>query len=347
MKSSEFIRLLHNPVLLRSYPMSMLQQMADSYPYSSLPYTLLALKSGMEGDENFEYSLSRAALRVYDRSFLYHLIHSDWSAATEDTHTREFASAEAPPAQPQADVNEPSEKDISDIPAVNASQGNMPTKSLRVETDDAESASRQQEGPTPTDVTLPTPVTELPDEDDKIFDLPGKDEVLRALESLQQSKPEDEERKAAPLTQVTEQSHTETGTPSLHQIPDESDEHSFTEWLHLLKARPADTLIKEKEIYRAESIFEPAEISPPSDTLKEIPRESLPAETPETDLPAQARKSLTEDSMLITETLAKIYEQQKKYARAISAYEHLSLKYPDKKAYFAQRIEALKQQLRT
>ena len=45
---------------------------------------------------------------------------------------------------------------------------------------------------------------------------------------------------------------------------------------------------------------------------------------------------------LITETLAKIYINQKKYNKAIKAYNILSLKYPKKSSFFADQIERIK-----
>ena len=50
-------------------------------------------------------------------------------------------------------------------------------------------------------------------------------------------------------------------------------------------------------------------------------------------------RSSTEDDEMITETLANIYLQQKKYDKAIHAFEKLSLKYPEKSIYFANRIK--------
>ena len=45
---------------------------------------------------------------------------------------------------------------------------------------------------------------------------------------------------------------------------------------------------------------------------------------------------------LMTETLAKVYLEQKKYKKAIQAYKILSLKYPEKSGFFADRINAVK-----
>jgi hypothetical protein len=44
----------------------------------------------------------------------------------------------------------------------------------------------------------------------------------------------------------------------------------------------------------------------------------------------------------MTETLAKVYLEQKKYSKAIQAYEILILKYPEKSIFFADRIKDIK-----
>ena len=44
----------------------------------------------------------------------------------------------------------------------------------------------------------------------------------------------------------------------------------------------------------------------------------------------------------MTETLARVYLEQKKYSKAIQAYEILILKYPEKSTFFANRISDIK-----
>lgn len=46
----------------------------------------------------------------------------------------------------------------------------------------------------------------------------------------------------------------------------------------------------------------------------------------------------------VSETLAKIYHQQKKYTLAIQTYEQLSLVYPEKSAYFATLIDKIEKE---
>ena len=48
------------------------------------------------------------------------------------------------------------------------------------------------------------------------------------------------------------------------------------------------------------------------------------------------------DSSLMTETLANVYLEQKKFSEAIKAYEILSLKYPEKSGFFADQIKRTK-----
>lgn len=60
----------------------------------------------------------------------------------------------------------------------------------------------------------------------------------------------------------------------------------------------------------------------------------------------EASKHIQESSKidkneLMTETLAKVYLEQKKYKKAIQAYKILSLKYPEKSGFFADRIRAV------
>ena len=54
-----------------------------------------------------------------------------------------------------------------------------------------------------------------------------------------------------------------------------------------------------------------------------------------------AEESVKENPAILTETLARIYIKQKKYDKAIDIFNNLSLKFPEKSSYFADRIKEL------
>ena len=56
-----------------------------------------------------------------------------------------------------------------------------------------------------------------------------------------------------------------------------------------------------------------------------------------------AEAQMIQPEALMTETLARIYVEQKNYKKAIQSYKILSLKYPEKSSFFANQIKAIEQ----
>ena len=56
-----------------------------------------------------------------------------------------------------------------------------------------------------------------------------------------------------------------------------------------------------------------------------------------------AKAQMIKPEALMTETLARIYVEQKNYKKAIQSYKVLSLKYPEKSSFFANQIKAVEQ----
>jgi len=80
--------------------------------------------------------------------------------------------------------------------------------------------------------------------------------------------------------------------------------------------------------------------------IKNLPGISRPKSTFFDPVDA-AKTSIVDQENVISETLAKIYFDQKYFEKAIKIYERLSLKFPEKSSYFAALIEKAKNELKS
>ncbi|MBB1194933.1 hypothetical protein DNC80_14780 [Flavobacterium sp. SOK18b] len=118
------------------------------------------------------------------------------------------------------------------------------------------------------------------------------------------------------------------------------EQHSFQEWLQLSRTEPIkrdetapepETLMDEEKRKKLELIDKFIETSPKITPGKHG-----------VSIPITIDINTTDNSSLMTETLARVYLEQKKYQKAIQAYEILILKYPEKSSFFANRISDIK-----
>ncbi|WP_313808370.1 tetratricopeptide repeat protein [Flavobacterium sp.] len=116
------------------------------------------------------------------------------------------------------------------------------------------------------------------------------------------------------------------------------EKHSFQEWLQLTKLTPID---RESEESAAEIDEEKQKKIDLIDKFIENNPKISPVKN-NTSTPVNIEKSTQDNTFLMTETLAKVYLEQKKYQKAIQAYEILILKYPEKSSFFADRISDIR-----
>ncbi|MCB0456064.1 MAG: hypothetical protein KDC62_11815, partial [Aequorivita sp.] len=126
-----------------------------------------------------------------------------------------------------------------------------------------------------------------------------------------------------------------------------SDTHSFAEWLKLTKAKPIERSEEPMEYKNGDSEKEERErkFELIDKFIQERPK-IVPSEgssnTSKKEEPKNLAAAFTQmPESLMTETLAKVYLQQKNYKKAIQAYKILILKNPEKSGFFADQIRAI------
>ena len=121
------------------------------------------------------------------------------------------------------------------------------------------------------------------------------------------------------------------------------ESYSFREWLQLSEVSPIDREedLAEKSI--RDKVDTRSKTSSQMDLIDRFIAKNPKISPSLSDTYSDATlDSVTENDNLMTETLAHVYVEQKKYKKAITAFTILSLKYPEKSSFFALQIEAIK-----
>ena len=183
-------------------------------------------------------------------------------------------------------------------------------------------------------------------------------ELMQKINQISKSKIEAKTEKNTPESV----SENNVSNPEVHQLEEkldvgtpldftEDDKFSFGEWLKLTTAQPIDRseenqveteiIPKETEKNEVEILDEKQKKLALIDKFIEANPKITPSKTSVTPS-INLDRSEENEPFYMTETLARIYLEQKKYQKAIQAYEILILKYPEKSSLFANRISDIK-----
>jgi tetratricopeptide (TPR) repeat protein len=166
------------------------------------------------------------------------------------------------------------------------------------------------------------------------FELEIETAKIEPIDSLPIEETEEIEAKIKPVKLVAPVYNLEDLYPAPE--PDEPKQvasSDFYAWLNAGSVQK-DTPVN-KPIERKEDLIEKFLKTKPS-----ISRPKQEFYTPEKAM----KKSEVISNKIVTETLAKIYTKQGNFEKAIDAYEQLSLKFPEKKPYFANLIDQIKKE---
>jgi len=114
-----------------------------------------------------------------------------------------------------------------------------------------------------------------------------------------------------------------------------NENHSFNQWLQLSTKKPI-VRNKEKQTEQAAPQLNKEDLI--DQFIQNNPKIAALEKGKTYTAPVSKNK---QDAALMTETLAKVYLEQKKYENAMQAYRILSLKYPEKSGFFADQIKRI------
>ncbi|WP_374175032.1 hypothetical protein [Flavobacterium tructae] len=213
--------------------------------------------------------------------------------------------------------------------------------------------------PTPTffDEIVEEEIQEIKPEVKEIKVNPVEQSILNSIKestavvSEQSELIEEPKETEVPESVKTAEENLEIGQPLDFSV---NEKHSFQEWLQLAKTEPIDRSEETSpEIREPEKVTESTTVTESIEEEKKKKAELIdkfietnpkisPIKQTAITQTVQSDPSKEDNSYLMTETLARVYLEQKKYTKAIQAYEILILKYPEKISFFADRISDIK-----
>ena len=297
---------IENPaVLLQSK--SELQELKQRYPYLSSLYVFDAKLEQLESGLDYQDKIKKAAIYASNRSALYEYVikpNVEEAIANQEKNTTKNAVIDSTTSQSKT---EQAQLDV------------VPERSLTQKEKDEKRALEKE-------ILNHAISASILKESASSLTKSQKDEAeIKETEVLKKPTPEEPKIELdnsmgvldwlnSSLVKETVHSNTSTSTPVVQQ------------------SQLIEKFIKGGE----EKIHLTKEVTP---TLLQIERPQTEFFSPEN----MAKMSLAENEDFVTETLAKIYAQQGNIKKAISAYEKLSLKIPEKSNYFARLIQELKE----
>ena len=172
------------------------------------------------------------------------------------------------------------------------------------------------------------------EEQQETFDEAVKMNISEANQVLDPDLFKASEKKKAPPKEKKEPDQLEIGQPLDFN---KKESHSFSEWLKLTSAKK----IERKEENSSEN--QDQEVSKKFELIDNFIANNPKIVPKKENSPKELKLADKGPSnQLMTETLARVYLEQKNYSKAIQAYKILILKNPEKSGLFADRIEEIK-----
>lgn len=316
-----------------------LEDMVQQFPYFQQAHILLAKKYQQENNPQFDEQLQLAALYAGNRELLQSIFAETTLSAQDAIQSLKEIPQEEELILNSVSQEPPVAEEVAAIPAI-------------------EIIDEKRKETTLAETIAPEVQQELVEsEDDEVIEVAVSEQVQLPNEVLATTElPAVEQLNNETMANVVVEQNTAVDEIEESNI-DLTVPHSFGEWLSAFSIKDGVITTPEKQSSAQETEDELDHIIRTGvsvDLLHNLVQEEthyskgldLFIESQKDKHKLTATTKTTDeneiDPSLVTETLARLYEAQKKYHKAINAYQALTLKYPEKSDLFAARINYLK-----
>jgi hypothetical protein len=310
MNTQKIISCVENPSLLGEIDITDLEKVVSTYPFFAAARILLTKKMQQSQHLFLKKEIKKTAVSVPNRKLLYEILYQ------KDIHK----SIQESQIATEASVTEVIEPEVSPIVE-------------EIKTDSVSSFTTPVEiAPTPrveSSFSKPINLKDFGAKKAADLDILEQQIIGQTIEHV--------------LSFEIENQKTDL-TPTKKNQPKTDSSQKFSEWLTILDE---DRLKSWRENPANEKTEAEQEANIIDSFLKKDINIISPSNDETTYTPSNlARLSVVDDEGFVTETLANIYVKQGNLSKALLAYKKLLLKYPEKKTYFAARIEEIEKELK-
>jgi len=319
MRKQDLINYIHSPGKLGEKELAQLNLMLEVYPFCQTFQVLKAKALRNLTHAEADLSLKKTALYASNRSMLYYTLYKV-PAEIEIVEAAKYEHSFKKQEEKIVEIQEIIEEEIEEEIILENSVIEM-----------GEEISIEEE----------TPSIEINTEPEKSIEEENAPTVALSFEEwLRKTNPTIEEKTEEKIAEKKPVIRLDTSEEIKPLIADAIGElilgNVFNEG-YLIKA---DEIVAESSPLGVKNNLIEDFINSGHPKVIKIKKEDLP-----NSLENKAKRSADDAGVPVSETLAQIFVKQKLFGKAIVAYEKLSLKYPEKKPYFASLIEEIKKEI--
>ncbi|MFM1931022.1 MAG: hypothetical protein RL226_325 [Bacteroidota bacterium] len=324
MTKDQFIQAVRSPQSAVVPLRAELLNVVNEHPWFAAAHMLLCKADHTQSHIDLDKHLQRAAIYASDRTALYTLLTRERLAEQVRSFEAEINKAVeedellVPDLQESADVNEVVLVQEDEPSAVQAIELSEETAEVAIEV-----VETQEENEEPQQIEL---------------------EVDEPLPPVRKAEEFDDLQREIILEAITSSIEREVAQ-ELPELPEKVQESASKTLVG--KSQYSRWLLGHAEDRKEQPTSEPLDAKKKQALLIEkfilTEPKITPGKADEYRSEDLARLSLVEDESFVTETMARIYADQGQFARAIKAYNILSLKFPEKSIYFANQIKKLQE----